>query len=63
MPSPLTDVPLVPPDQSGSRRPESQGPSLLINDSKLMTALAFIVDKVDVLSNSSLVYPIVFGRS
>lgn len=31
---------------------ESQGPSLLINDSKLLTALAFIADKVDVLSNS-----------
>ncbi|HPR05839.1 MAG: proprotein convertase P-domain-containing protein [Zoogloeaceae bacterium] len=31
---------------------ESQGPSLLINDSKMLTALGFVADKVDVLSNS-----------
>lgn len=31
---------------------ESQGPSLLISDSKMMTALNFIADKVDVMSNS-----------
>lgn len=31
---------------------ESQGPSLLVNDSKLLTALSFVADKVDVLSNS-----------
>ncbi|WP_158294509.1 proprotein convertase P-domain-containing protein [Halomonas urmiana] len=31
---------------------ESQGPSLLINDSKMLTALGFLADKVDVLSNS-----------
>ena len=29
---------------------ESQGPSLLINDSKMLTALGFVADKVDVLS-------------
>lgn len=31
---------------------ESQGPSLLLNDSKLMTALDFMADKVDIVSNS-----------
>src|SRR4030095_11505041 len=31
---------------------ESDGPSLFISDSKLLTALNFIADKVDVLSNS-----------
>jgi subtilisin-like proprotein convertase family protein len=31
---------------------ESEGPSLLITDSKMLTALTFIGDKVDVLSNS-----------
>jgi Subtilase family len=31
---------------------ESDGPSLLINDSKLLAALLFIQDKVDVFSNS-----------
>lgn len=31
---------------------ESQGPSLLVNDSKLLTALGFVGSKVDVLSNS-----------
>lgn len=31
---------------------ESSGPSLFISDSKLLTALNFVVDKVDVLSNS-----------
>jgi len=31
---------------------ESRGPSLLINDSKMLAALGFIADKVDVLSNS-----------
>jgi subtilisin family serine protease len=31
---------------------ESEGPSLLINDSNLMAALLFIQDKVDVFSNS-----------
>lgn len=31
---------------------ESQGPSLLVNDSKMLTALNFVADKVDVLSNS-----------
>ncbi|MBE9571473.1 MAG: proprotein convertase P-domain-containing protein [Proteobacteria bacterium] len=31
---------------------ESDGPSLYISDSKLMTALNFIADKVDVMSNS-----------
>jgi subtilisin-like proprotein convertase family protein/subtilisin family serine protease len=31
---------------------ESQGPSLLINDSKMLAALGFVGDKVDVLSNS-----------
>jgi len=31
---------------------ESQGPSLLLNDSKLLTALEFMADKVDVVSNS-----------
>ncbi len=31
---------------------ESQGPSLMLNDSKLLTVLAFIADKVDILSNS-----------
>ncbi|TVT72102.1 MAG: S8 family serine peptidase [Denitromonas halophila] len=31
---------------------ESQGPSLLINDSKMLSALSFVADKVDVLSNS-----------
>lgn len=31
---------------------ESSGPSLFISDSKLLTALAYVADKVDVLSNS-----------
>ncbi|MFY9553197.1 MAG: proprotein convertase P-domain-containing protein [Blastocatellia bacterium] len=31
---------------------ESDGPSLFISDSKLLTALNFVADKVDVLSNS-----------
>jgi subtilisin-like proprotein convertase family protein len=31
---------------------ESSGPSLFINDSKLMTVLNYIADKVDILSNS-----------
>jgi subtilisin-like proprotein convertase family protein len=31
---------------------ESSGPSLFISDSKLLTVLAFVADKVDVLSNS-----------
>ena len=31
---------------------ESDGPSLYISDSKLLTALSFIADKVDVMSNS-----------
>jgi subtilisin-like proprotein convertase family protein/subtilisin family serine protease len=31
---------------------ESQGASLLLNDSKLMTALEFMADKVDIVSNS-----------
>jgi subtilisin-like proprotein convertase family protein/subtilisin family serine protease len=31
---------------------ESSGPSLFISDSKLMTALNYVADKVDVLSNS-----------
>ena len=31
---------------------ESRGPSLLINDSKMLTALGFLGDKVDVVSNS-----------
>ena len=31
---------------------ESQGPSLLINDSKMLSALGFVADKVDILSNS-----------
>jgi len=31
---------------------ESQGPSLLLNDSKLMTALEFMADRVDIVSNS-----------
>jgi subtilisin-like proprotein convertase family protein/subtilisin family serine protease len=31
---------------------ESDGPSLFISDSKLLTALLFIADKVDVMSNS-----------
>jgi subtilisin-like proprotein convertase family protein len=31
---------------------ESQGPSLLLNDSKLLDALNFLADKVDIVSNS-----------
>jgi subtilisin-like proprotein convertase family protein/subtilisin family serine protease len=31
---------------------QSSGPSLYISDSKLMTVLAFVADKIDVLSNS-----------
>ena len=31
---------------------ESQGPSLLINDSKMLSALGYVADKVDILSNS-----------
>ncbi len=31
---------------------ESRGPSLLISDSKMLTALAYLADRVDVLSNS-----------
>jgi subtilisin-like proprotein convertase family protein len=37
---------------------ESQGPSLLISDSKFLTALAYVADKVDVLSNSWGIVPI-----
>lgn len=36
---------------------ESQGPSLFISDSKLLTALDFMADKVDVISNSWGVVP------
>lgn len=31
---------------------ESEGPSLMINDSKMLTMLGFVADKVDILSNS-----------
>jgi subtilisin family serine protease len=31
---------------------ESEGPSLLVSDSKLLTALDFVADRIDVLSNS-----------
>lgn len=37
---------------------ESQGPSLLLNDSKLLAAINFIADKVDVLSNSWGIVPL-----
>lgn len=37
---------------------ESQGPSLLISDSKFLTALSYVADKVDVLSNSWGIVPI-----
>jgi subtilisin-like proprotein convertase family protein len=37
---------------------ESDGPSLFISDSKLQTALAYLSDKVDVISNSWGVVPI-----
>lgn len=37
---------------------ESQGPSLLLNDSKLLAAINFVADKVDVLSNSWGIVPL-----
>jgi subtilisin-like proprotein convertase family protein/subtilisin family serine protease len=37
---------------------ESQGPSLMVNDSKFLTALSFVADKIDVLSNSWGIVPL-----